>query len=362
MQLVHFALTQILQHRLQIDLSVLARQGHHLGTTALQRADGLGVAFQTCTINKHFAGHIKQLGRWWRAQLAVHNHQPRLARRVDVAHIEQRVVAENRADAGQNRAGPCPPMLAIGPRRIGGNPLAFTVVQRRRTVQRHSRLEPDPRLLAHHAAEKTDIQFSRLRAARSRVDFDIDASRAQSRKAIARHARIRIGNSAHHLADASRNQRIAARPRAALVRAGLERDIGRRAAHIRATRRRIAQRHHLGMRAARLLREATAQLATAVGAHDHAADARVRVRDEQRIACQRKRALHGVGGRCGVGVCCIHGMGMVLEPLHDNVSDPNIPAPHGSPNIPRHRAHPRASASNRRRHRCASARCVGPPR
>jgi hypothetical protein len=82
-------------------------------------------------------------------------------------------------------------------------------------------------------------------------------------------------------ANAGRDQRVAARAGAAVVRAGLERDVRRRALDRAALRRGVAQRHHLGMRAAGLLRVALAQHA-AFSVAQHAAHARVRIGQQQR--------------------------------------------------------------------------------
>ena len=63
--------------------------------------------------------------------------------------------------------------------------------------------------------------------------------------------------------DAGGDQRIGARRRAAVMRAGLEADDDRRAPHLGAAGGGVAQRHHLGVRPARFLRVAPADDAAA---------------------------------------------------------------------------------------------------
>ena len=80
------------------------------------------------------------------------------------------------------------------------------------------------------------------------------------------------------------------------MRAGLKRDIRRGATHIRAGRRRIAQRHDFRMGAARLLGEAVADH-PAVWRHQYAADTRVGAGKKKRLGGEPKRLVHE--GRCG---------------------------------------------------------------
>ena len=87
-----------------------------------------------------------------------------------------------------------------------------------------------------------------------------------------------------------------ARLRAAVVRAGLQRDVGGSADGGMAARGGMAQRHHLGVGLADGLRVPLAeQLARFV--HQHAADRRIGRADETRLFSQRERAAHaGIGG------------------------------------------------------------------
>ena len=73
--------------------------------------------------------------------------------------------------------------------------------------------------------------------------------------------------------------------------AGLQRHIRRGPAHIAPRRRRITQRHHLGVRPARLLREALTQHMT-IRRGDDAAHAGVGVGKKKRLGGEAKRLVH----------------------------------------------------------------------
>ena len=62
------------------------------------------------------------------------------------------------------------------------------------------------------------------------ADVDPHPGRAQPRDARARDERVRVADRDHHACEAGGDQRVAARRRAAAVRARLEADVGRRAA------------------------------------------------------------------------------------------------------------------------------------
>ena len=99
--------------------------------------------------------------------------------------------------------------------------------------------------------------------------------------------RIGVLRGHHHARHAGLDQRIGARRRAPVVAAGLERDIGRRAASALA---RCAQCVHFGMRLAGTLVPALADDFVAV--RDHAADARIGLRGEQTLLGQAQRTRH----------------------------------------------------------------------
>ena len=72
---------------------------------------------------------------------------------------------------------------------------------------------------------------------------------SQLLRTFARNERIGIQNRNDDLAHASRNQSLRARRRAAMVRAGLQANVNRCAAHIHALSGRSAQSHDFSVRA-----------------------------------------------------------------------------------------------------------------
>jgi hypothetical protein len=99
-----------------------------------------------------------------------------------------------------------------------------------RPVERDRGLEAQPGPAALHARDEADVELARLVFARA--DDDLDAGRGEARGALAGDERIRIAHRHHHPADAGGDERIGARRRAAVVRAGLEADDDGGAAHV----------------------------------------------------------------------------------------------------------------------------------
>ena len=124
-------------------------------------------------------------------------------------------------------------------------------------------------------------------ARREHVAGDLDSRFAQRRGTGAVDEWIRIGNGIDHARDARGNERGHARWRAALMSAGLQAHIGSRALGARAGR---AQRLHLGVRFPGALMPALPDDLTV--AHQHTADARIRVRAMQSECGQLERTAH----------------------------------------------------------------------
>ena len=211
----------------------------------------------------------------------------------DQANVEARIVLAHRADAGQDRARALAPGVAVGARRLAGDPLAGAVGERRAPVERDRRLQAQPGPAAFHARDEADVELARLLAAAAPLDGD--AGGLEPRRAAPGDERVRVAQRDDDARHAGSDERIGARRRAAVVRARLERDVDRRAANVDAARRGIAQRHRLGVRAARFLRVAAAG-EPAVGADDDAADARIGIGQAHRVRGQRERFAHGRGG------------------------------------------------------------------
>jgi hypothetical protein len=112
--------------------------------------------------------------------------------------------------------------MAVGTGRNAGDPLADAVGERAAAVERNRDLHAHPGALALHAREESDVELARLIA--ERPFHHLDAGTAQARQALAGDERVRIFDRVDDSADAGRHQRVTARRRAAVVRAGFERD------------------------------------------------------------------------------------------------------------------------------------------
>jgi hypothetical protein len=190
----------------------------------------------------------------------------------------------------------------VGTCRLAGDPLARAVVERRAAVQRRGDLHAHPGPAALHAREKADVQLARGVAPVAADHVDVDSSGAKASEAGTGHARVRVLDGRHHARDARRDQRVAARRRAPVVRAGLERDDGSGAARVAAGLAGQAQGMHLGVFTAGLLRVAGGKHFAACR-QQHAAHARIGVAQ----ADGARRGLQGDLARGGFGDKCRHG-------------------------------------------------------
>jgi hypothetical protein len=131
-------------------------------------------------------------------------------------------------------------------------------------------------------------RFSANRGLGRQPDFDDDAARAEDREAAAAHGGVRILHRRDDPDDAGIDDPADARAGAALMAAGLERAIERRAAGARPRRR---ERVHLGMRLAGALVEALADN-DAVRRHDDGTNERVGARAPAPARRMKQRSLH----------------------------------------------------------------------
>jgi len=261
MEFVDAALAQVAQRRREIDLAAGPRQVNDGGAALLQR--GPPCVVLQCRIDQSTPAVHEDLGGRRRLQAAVDDDHIGLTSRGHVPHVQARIVLEDRADARQHRAGSRTPGVAVGAGGLGCDPLAGAVVQRRLAVQRGGDFHPQPGGAACHAAEEPDIEFARFLG--TGADLHVDTRCAQPRETLARDQGVRIGNGGDHLADACRDECIAARTGAAVMRAGLQRHPGRRTLHGVSARGSIPQGHDLGVRLAGTLRVPGAQHLIAVG-------------------------------------------------------------------------------------------------
>ncbi len=136
-----------------------------------------------------------------------------------------------------------------------------------------------------HALEEAGIQRTRL--LREQLANDFDAVGTQRRDACAVDQRIGIAGGIDDAPHLRGGQRIDTRRRASHVHARLERHVGGRAD---CGLPRHAQRIHLRVRGSGPLVPALPH--HSFGAHQHAADARIRVGRVQTARRERERALH----------------------------------------------------------------------
>ena len=172
-------------------------------------------------------------------------------------------------------------------RRLARDPLRLSRRRRNLAVERHRRLERDERQPLRHPF---DIRFiERARLFRQHAHRHFDARRFEHRLALSCDERIRVEHRGDDALDARLDERLGARPRAAVMRARLQRHIGGRAARKLA---RHGERVHLGVRRARLAMPARTDDAPL--AHEDGTDERIRRGAATRIRSEQERLTHEV--------------------------------------------------------------------
>ena len=170
--------------------------------------------------------------------------------------------------------------MAVGARRLAGDPLALARCRGDATVERARELEVKERPAFPDAQEEAGIDLGRRR--RTFADLDRDAGRRQTRMPLPLYARIGILEGRDDAADAGLDQGVGTGRRPAVMRARLQRDVDGGAFQGLA---RIGDRLGLGVRPAAVLRAAARDHAAI--AHDHAADGRIGPGAPERTARQR---------------------------------------------------------------------------
>ena len=222
-----------------------------------------------------------------RLQTRIDDHPQRLTRGVNIPHIESRIIITHGANAGKDGAGARSPLMTILTRRSAGDPLTATIDQCGTTIQRGSDFHAHPGTLAGDARDETRVE--RLGLGLQQSALDRDASLAQ-RLHAARSGGIGVGHGDHHPRHTRFDERTRARWRAALMIAGLERDIGCRTTQTHATPAGLGDRCGLGMRPAGTRMPAFCQHRAV--AHQHAADARIGCGAIQTALGQCQRLRH----------------------------------------------------------------------
>jgi len=153
---------------------------------------------------------------------------------------------------------------------------------RRAPIERRRDFHAHPRAAARHTRDEADVELARFLF--KQAVLEAHARGGETFPAFSRF-RIRIPHRGHDTRDLCAQQRIHAGRRAALVVAGLERDVDGRAARVDSL-----ERADLCMRSAGFLVPAFAD--DPAVARDDAADARVRRRRVQPLGGELERAPH----------------------------------------------------------------------
>ncbi len=102
---------EIGEHRREVDLAV----GDGSSATSTPRASSACRRFGVVDrrVEQHRAGRCDDARFGRRLEARVDDHAQRLARGLDQAHVEPRIVVAHGADAGQHRAGALAPGVAV---------------------------------------------------------------------------------------------------------------------------------------------------------------------------------------------------------------------------------------------------------
>ncbi len=215
---------ELLEQRRQIDLSVGARQQHHLRPALFENGDPA----RSCRGGSDQDVATQQPGLRREFQPAIDHHFQRLPQIpgepiIHTAHVELRIVAANGADPGQNGAGARAPAMSVLPGRRPGQPLAGAIAQRCLAVEAGGQFHAQPRPRTRHPCDKADVEFSGLDL--EQPTLGQHTSVAQDRQPLPGHQRIGILHGDDNPPHTSRQQRLGTRWRATMVAAGLERDV-----------------------------------------------------------------------------------------------------------------------------------------
>ena len=181
------------------------------------------------------------------------------------------IVGERGADPDRDRIALGPPVVGEPPALLAGDPLRVAAARGDLAVERHRGLEqhprpPGPGMLAKRLVEQAGADGELA------VGHDhLDPLVAQDAEPAPGGVLARVVRGDHHARDPGRADRLRARRRAAVVAAGLERHVQRRAVQVGPA---APDRLDLGVRAAELLVKALAE--DLLVAADDRADERVR--------------------------------------------------------------------------------------
>ena len=295
-QFIDAARRQVVEHGTQVDFAIVAGLQGDLDAACLQRLTPLDGSVSG--VDQDAARCVEDPRRWRRLQTRVDDHTKRLASRLDKSHIKARVVVEHRADAGQDRTGSFSPRMSVDTRGFCGDPLTGTIVQRGPPVERHGGLHTHPWPRTDHSREEADVEFARCLAPFAVDHVDRDAGSTQACDALAGDQGVRVLHGDDHTGHTSVDEGVAARRRAAVVRTGLEGDVGGGISAVMAGLAGGAQSRHFSVGPTGFLRVPKRQN-LAIRRRDDAADSRVRFTDANGLMRFEQRTLHQIAvGHC----------------------------------------------------------------
>ena len=172
----------------------------------------------------------------------IHQHAHRLALCRHVAHRQRGIVGQHGTAAREDGAGPGPPGMAVGARRLPRDPLAFAIRQGDETIQRGGRLQAHPGSAPLHPRDEPLIQRPGLFL--QKPTANIDAGGPQSPQPLPVDQRVGVFHGRHHARHAGLDQAVGTGPSPSVVGTGFERDIGGCATRPLAG---LLQRQHFGM-------------------------------------------------------------------------------------------------------------------
>ena len=151
---------------------------------------------------------------------------------------EQRIIREHRADAGEHGVVHRPHEMHVCGGSFAGYPCGLASRQRDLSIRRDRKLERDVGAAILNAPDVTGMRPPRL--LRADADFDHDAGFRHAPMAGTRDLGIGVDQRRNHARDAGRDDRVGARGRLAVMRAGFERHVQRGAAgRVAGTRERL---------------------------------------------------------------------------------------------------------------------------
>ena len=201
-----------------------------------------------------------------------------------VTHIKRGVIRKNGTNATHNRAGSGTQALHVVTRGAACNPLTLTVLHCNSAVKARGDLHSHVRPSTSHATQEASIQILRLGI--HQPTAHLNARFFERRDSVTAAFDKRVLHCTHHICYTGCNQCFGARWRFAMVRTGLERDVGGRAIGLS----RFTDGINFRMCLAAYFVPALAD--NFVVTHEYTTDHRVGMRAVLTASCKAKRTSH----------------------------------------------------------------------